>query len=307
MKPDISIIVVNYNGLRFLKDCLDSIAEKVLETHEIIVVDNASVDGSVEYLRKNFPAIKLIVSERNLGFAGGNNLGAREAKGEFILLLNNDTKIVTSLSPAVSLFADEKLGVLGCRMRYADGRLQYSVGRDIVPSRMVLSWLGLAGYRSAPSVFKRMVYDAVRYDAPMRDADWVSGAFLMTRKSLWQKLGGLDERYFMYMEDVDFCKRTRLLGFRVAYTPLVEILHFEGSGKEWIGARALRDTMRSFLIYQTKFGGFISIIFIRTGLAFVMALRGAVFYLKGGALCREKYTAYLDAAKELLHYRVLSK
>lgn len=297
----LSIIIVNYNGKRFLKECIDSIEEFAASTHEIIVVDNASIDGSCEYLKAEFPNVRLVESGKNLGFTGGNNLGARHARGEMLLLLNNDTRLLSSLEPAIREFEnDERLGALGCRMSYRDGRFQSTVGLEAAPLRIILSWAGLGRFRSAPSVFKRMEYDESKYDTPQKAVAWVSGAFLMTRKGLWERLGGLDERYFMYMEDVDYCKRVRHLGYRVAYTPEVKIIHYEGGGRAWVGEKALKDTMRSYMLYTEKFYGPAAVAPLRCALSILMTARAFAFgltaFLTKSSAAPEKAKACLAAA-----------
>lgn len=275
----LSIIIVNYNGRRYLADCLASISEHASCSYEIIVVDNASTDGSREYLREHFPHVRLIESEKNLGFSGGNNLGAKASKGSLLLLLNNDTRLTSSLAPAVNEFdTDKQLGVLGCRMSYGNGAFQPSVGFEHTPLRVVLSWIGIGGFSFAPRIFKRVDDEESHYTIPLEGA-WVSGAFLMTRRDIWEELSGLDERYFMYIEDVDYCKRSRMTGYKVAYTPSVTIIHYEAGGKSWIGDRALTDSMRSYIVYFDKFSNRYAALFVRAGLSVVMSGRAFAYSL----------------------------
>ncbi|MBI5204625.1 MAG: glycosyltransferase family 2 protein [Nitrospirae bacterium] len=300
----LSIIIVNYNGLKFLRECLLSIAEHAACPHEVIIVDNASTDGSREYLREHFPEVTLVTSEKNLGFAGGNNLGAAHAKGDLLLLLNNDARLMSSLMPAIRAFeTDEQLGVLGCRMSYSDDRLQPSIGFEATPLRLVLSWVGIGRFKFAPAIFKRVDNDACHY-LSTREAAWVSGAFLMTRQELWGRLGGLDERYFMYIEDVDYCKRTRMAGYRVAYTPNVKIIHYEGGGKLWVGERALTDSMKSYIIYLKKYHNKYAELFVRFILGSVMAARALIYGIESliisSALYKEKKEGYLRASLFLM-------
>lgn len=301
--PILSIIVVNYNGMRFLADCLTSIADHVSCPYEVIVVDNASTDGSCEFIKENFPHVRLIPSERNLGFTGGNNLGARQASGELLLLLNNDTRLLTPLDAAIEEFSrDEKLGALGCMMYNTDGSFQHSIGFEATPLRLVLSWLGIGRFPAAPDIFKRVVADKRVYSKPLKNAAWVSGAFLMTRRAIWESLGGLDERYFMYMEDVDYCKRLMGAGLRVAYTPKVEIIHCGGGGREWIGEAALLNTMHSYLVYTKKFQlGWL--LFLRLALSAVLLARVAAYSVQsvffGSGVVKDKARAYTKASFRL--------
>ena len=254
-KPLLSIVIVNYNGLRFLDECIASIAQHVRCSHEVIVVDNASADGSAQYIESAFPQVRLICSDVNTGFTGGNNLGVRAAQGDLVLLLNNDTKLLGPIDDAVDAFGNAKLGALGVHLFYGDGRNQPSVGYEHTPLRVVLSWLGLASVHALPSVFRRTETRTTFYEQRHADVAWVSGAFLLTRRSLWDAIGGLDERYFMYVEDVDYCKHVHLHGYTVAYLPSVQVCHYEGAGKAWIGQSALTRTVRSYRLYLHKHYG----------------------------------------------------
>lgn len=303
-EPLLSIVIVNYNGLRFLDECIASIAAHVHCSHEVIVVDNASADDSVEYIARNFPHVRLIASAINTGFTGGNNMGVREARGELVLLLNNDTKLLTPIDAAVAAFDDARLGALGVHLFYGDGRNQPSVGYEHTPSRIVLSWLGLASVVALPTVFRRNETRAAFYEQSHADVVWVSGAFLLTRRTLWNAIGGLDERYFMYVEDVDYCKHVQLHGFRVAYLPEVRVCHYEGSGKAWIGQTALTRTVRSYKLYLSKHYGDLVARLTGTLLAIVLWLRVPVYTVRqkllGNAIAGEKAAGYAAAAREAL-------
>lgn len=302
--PLLSIIIVNYNGKRFLADCLDSIARHVSCTHEVILVDNASVDGSCDFLRTHYPRIQLVESAVNTGFTGGNNLGAKYARGRLLLLLNNDTKLLTDLSPILQQFDDPLLGVLGCRLRYGDGRQQLSIGYDHTPMRLVLSWMGLGSISALPNCFRRSEMRLHEYEQDHANVAWVSGACLFTPRVLWQQLDGLDTGYFMYVEDVDYCKRARLAGYRVAYTAGVEVLHYEGSGRAWIGGNAMHHTMHSYLRYSNKFHSSLSVLSLRVLLAAVFLARalvyGACAIFSRSLIWQEKNKAYRAAAIALL-------
>lgn len=303
-KPLLSIVIVNYNGLRFLDECIASIAAHVHCSHEVIIVDNASADDSVAYIARNFPQVRLIPSAVNTGFTGGNNIGVRAAKGELVLLLNNDTKLLTPIDAAVAAFKDASLGALGVHLFYGDGRNQPSVGYEHTPARIVLSWLGLASVAALSNVFRRTETDSAFYDRAHADVAWVSGAFLLTRRTLWNAIGGLDERYFMYVEDVDYCKHVQLHGFKVAYLPDVRVCHYEGAGKAWIGQAALTRTVRSYKLYLVKHYGALVARLSGTLLAAVLGLRVPVYFalykLRGNAIAGEKAKGYAAAARQAL-------
>lgn len=298
--PVLSILIVNYNGMKFLAPCLKSVESHVVVPHEVIVVDNASSDGSVEFLRTDFPHIKLIISESNLGFSGGNNLAAQNAKGKYLLLLNNDTEIQSSVEPLINLMDTRPdAGVLGCRLFYGDKRQQESVGYFPTVWSLILSWLPLA--KRFPDVrwLRRLVrFNSQIYQQPYVEADWVSGAFLLTRRDLWNQLRGMDSNYFMYMEDTDYCLRAHRLGQKILHSANCEVIHHEGSGRSWIGKLAVIHTTRSYLVYMRKFFGPMSVFVLRFFLATIFLFRSFCHFLTW-VVCMDgegtsKAAAYLD-------------
>lgn len=304
----ISVVIVNYNGRHFLDNCLASVRMYVPEPREIVVVDNASTDGSPEYLEYHHPDVVLIKSEANLGFTGGNNLGVSLATGNVLLLLNNDTVVLGSLKPALSVLARHGVGVVGCRLRYGDGRQQFSVGLEHTPWRIVMSWVGLSKCAWIPSVFRRHENRVRFYEREMDGVAWVSGACLLARKDTWERVRGFDDRYFMYMEDVDLCRRVRESGERIVFTPDVEVTHYEGAGREWIGERALRNTVRSYLIYTNKFYGTNAVTAVRAGLVMVLWLRSTYYSLRAifapSGIYADKKRGYGRAVTDLVRLDV---
>lgn len=273
----VSVIVVNYNGLPFLDGFFASM-QRAFERyeHELIVVDNASTDGSVQRLRARRD-IRLFALTLNTGFTGGNNIGVAQARGEVILLLNNDTKLTGPLDALIDAALDPNVGAAGCRLNYGDGRLQCSVGLEHTVPRIALSWLGLEKRSGAPSLLRKYETDPAFYARPQERVAWVSGACLATRKAVWQRVGGLDADLFMYCEDVDFCLRVRRLGMRVAYLPSPVVIHYEGGGRPWVGARALLHTVRSYYIYTAKASGAFAARALSGLLAGVFAVRWGAF------------------------------
>ena len=306
LQPDVSVIIVNYNGLRFLAECLDT-ARAAFQRHsaEIIVIDNASSDGSQAFLRTR-PDIRYIESGENLGFTGGNNRAAQEARGRVLLLLNNDTRCDGSLDALVDTALDPAVGVAGCHLVYGDGRLQYSVGFEHTPARIALSWLGLEKQWRTPDVFRRVQVRPDFYARSHDAVDWVSGACLATRREVWERLGGLDDAFFMYCEDVDYGRRVRQLGLRAAYRADVTVTHYEGAGKAWACRATVLRTLRSYLLFATKhFGrGAASRLALSLGLVFsakALAHAGRAVTSRNAerrALQRDKRNGYFNAARQ---------
>lgn len=213
--PSVSIIIVTYNGRRFLDDCLSSLAFQTFQNFEVILVDNGSSDESVSFVRKKYPSVVIIENGVNLGFAGGTNTGIRVAKGEFILALNNDTIADPSFLEEIvrPMQADSHVGVCGSKMVFPDKRLN-STG--ICISRSGAAW--------DRGMFED---DRGQYDREEEVFGACAGAALY-RKAMLDRIGLLDEDFFAYMEDVDLAYRARLAGWKCIYVPTARIVHYHG-------------------------------------------------------------------------------
>ncbi len=224
MKPDLSIIIVNFNTKDLIKDCVESIRKNCSLNVEIIVVDNNSQDGSVEAIMKL--GVVAIFNKGNFGFAKANNQGIKIAKSEYVFLLNSDTLIKKGSLEKILTFAKAHpdAGVVGPRLFFKDGSLQNSCLRfPTIGNAIKEYWFGEKGLfdKYAPKGKSPVVVDSL-----------VGAAFLMTPAAL-KKVGGLDERYFFYFEDIDYCRKVKRAGLKVYYLPEAEIIHFEGaSGKK---------------------------------------------------------------------------
>ncbi len=274
----VSAVIVNYNGLRFLEECLQSLKNAFHRyALEIVVVDNCSTDGSREALAARSDIV-YVASPTNSGFTGGNNLGAEHASADLLLFINNDTRVETPLDPMLDLVAGDEVDLLGCRLVYADGRQQFSFGYAHHPGRLVLSWLGLERRFGLPRWFRRLETDPLRYRQAQASVDWVSGACFAIRKTHWQQLQGFDTRFFMYCEDVDLCVRARQIGLRVGYSPVATVLHYEGAGRPWIGRAALQRTAHSYRLFTTKHYGAVATVGMGLGLGLVFLARSVALF-----------------------------
>ncbi|MFM2056991.1 MAG: hypothetical protein RLY71_1376 [Pseudomonadota bacterium] len=299
----ISIVIVNYNGKKFLKDCLSSLEKNCSSEFEVIIIDNNSSDKSAEYIEDNFSDVTLIKSSVNHGFTGGNNIAAQYATGEYILLLNNDTVVKTSLDPMIeALDKHQDVGAIGCHLEYSDGKHQESIGKKPSPLILALSWTPLA---HVFDFFRRTLPSrSAEYFMPFVYATWVSGACLLTRASIWKELKGLDEKYFMYMEDTDYCLRVHDLGYKVAYTSNTCVLHFEGAGKPWIGRNAVLNTTDSYLTYSEKFYGKFGVTLIKIILPPIFIIRSIahkiLHILNIDKYGQEKHEAFFSASSRMI-------
>lgn len=226
MSMDLSIIIVNYNTKDLTLACVDSILKcNPKLTYEIILVDNGSTDGSAELFHKiQGNKLRVILHQKNLGFSKANNSGIKKALGQYILLLNSDTEIKRGTLEALVEFAKHtpSVGIVAPRLLNSDGSLQASAFRLPTPKLAFQEyWLGKKVYEKyVPRVIKPIEVEAV-----------VAAAILITPQAI-NRAGLLDERYFMYFEDLDYCRKVRAVGLKIYYLPEVEVIHHHGaSGK----------------------------------------------------------------------------
>lgn len=299
----ISVVIVNFNGAHLLSNCIEAAKKHVPFLSEIILHDNGSTDGSVSLVENKFPDVRLIKSTTNLGFVGGNNAACEIASGKYLLLLNSDTVIKNSVEPMMRIMErDASIWVVGCQLRYGSGELQESIGHELGPAALALSWSPLVKY--FPALRQKEPRYSEIYNQNLVDCEYVSGACLMTPAAKWHDLGGLDNNYFMYMEDVDYCVRARRLNGRIVYTAASEVTHLEGAGRPWIGRRAVLNTAVSYTIYVRKFHGLLGRFVLGAMLTPVFLLRaighGMMQAIGSDAYGKEKALAYARACLILL-------
>ncbi len=234
--PDISVVVVSYNVKALLADCLNSIRGSGGNLAvEVFVVDNASDDGSPSMIKKRFPECTLIESRKNLGFSGANNLGLARARGRYVLLLNPDTVIEPDVFEKMAAYMDAnpETGMVTCRLLTEDGSLDLACRRSF-PSLWdgFCRASGLSRLLPVSRLFSK--YNLTYLDAEeMCEVEAVNGAFMFVRKEALLEVGQLDEDYFMYIEDLDWCFRFRKAGWKIAYNPEATTVHLKGqSGKK---------------------------------------------------------------------------
>lgn len=236
MKPplDLSILVISYNTRETTLACLRSVcAQTRSSTFELILVDNASVDGSVGAIAGEFPQATLIQNRENQGFARANNLAASAARGEFLLLLNPDTLVLDGAIDRILAFtkADRDSGIVGGRTLFADRSLNPAScwGAPTLWSAFCEASGVSAIFRSSPIFNREAMPDWGRDN--MREVDIVSGCFMLVRTDVWRTLGGFDTRFHMYGEDADLCMRARKAGYRCLICPDATIIHLGGASE----------------------------------------------------------------------------
>lgn len=259
----LSIIIVNWNTREYLIACLKSILESDEGiSQEIIVIDNGSSDGSGVEVIKEFPFIHLVENKINLGFAKAANQGLRKASGRYLLLLNPDTEIKNGAIGRLVAFLDShpEVGVAGGQLLHYDGSRQNSIANfpslaTELLNKNLLRWLSPERFPGKERI----------YDEPI-EVDSVIGACMMVRRDVMDQVGLLDEDYFLFLEETDWCYRIRKRGWKVFHVPQAEVLHFQGKSAEKEMAMAKVEYYRSRYLFFRKHRGFFQWVLLSIGL-----------------------------------------
>ncbi len=255
--PLLSVIIVSWNVRALLRQALASLYASwgPRPGLEVIVVDNASTDGSAALVAADFPQVRLIANATNRGFTGGNNQGLDVARGDYLLVLNPDTEIIgDALQQLVDyLDAHPDVGMVGPQLLNPDGSVQSS--RRRLPTLPILflesTWLQWL----APRRLLRRYYVADRPADREQPVDWITGAAMATRRAVWEQVGGFDEGFFMYSEELDWCRRIGAAGWRVVYLPSAQIIHHEGKSSEQVVLARHIHFQTSKIRYTRKYHG----------------------------------------------------
>jgi len=277
MTTKISVIIVSWNTRELLAEALRSLPCDNTELDlEIFVVDNGSQDGSVEMIRRQFPGVTLIENKENLGFSAANNLALQCVRSEYILLLNSDAELLPGALEAMAslLTSAQTAGLVGARILNPDRSLQASfvdfptLWREF----LILSGLGRRIFGSwYPS------YNPKQSRVP-RPVDYVSGACLLVRRSAYDSVGGFDDTYFMYAEEVDLCYRIWQGGWQVWYQSEAEVLHMGGGSSRSIPTKREADLYQSRVIYFLKHHGRFSAT-VLAGMIFVLTMLKSIVHM----------------------------
>ncbi len=263
--PELSVVIVSFNTRDVLRECLQILdRESQGITKEVFVVDNVSRDGSPEMVDKEFPQVRLIRSEVNLGFAAANNKAFPLATGRYVVLLNSDAFVQPqALQKSIAYMdADSRIGLGGARLVGRDGSWQPSARMfpSLLNEFLTLSGLAIRFPRSR--FFGRFDRTWADPNEPA-DVDWVPGAFSIIRRSVLEQAGYFDEKFFLYYEEVDLCRRIKDAGFVVRYWPDVTVIHLGGESSKTVkslkfsrsGSQLTLWRMRSTLMYYRKYYG----------------------------------------------------
>jgi len=297
MKIDLSIIVISYNTRQLLDDCLASIYATVQDASvDVIVVDNASTDGSPEMVKSHYPQAQILVNKQNLGFASANNQAIALAKGRYILLLNSDTVVLGDVLTKSIRYMDEHpdVGAMGCRVLNRDRTLQLTCSQE--PNILNLFLLTTGLWRlNRPRWFGR--YQMKHWDRTNeRDVDVISGCYLLVRREVINEVGLLDENFFFFGEETDWCKRMRKAGWKLRLAPVGEIIHYGSASALSLGHKRDLLLTKGLVQYHLKHSGFL------TALMVWMLLLGfnisRCFYWTLRSLC----TADINARNRRKHF-----
>lgn len=231
--PEVSIIIVSYNTREMTLEAIRSVHDETRSPHEVIVIDNASNDHSVEAISSSFPDVSLLAETENHGFARANNLAARSARADYLLLLNPDTVVLDGAIDRLLTFARRNPGakIWGGRTLFADGSLNpASCWRAMSVWSLATAALGLSSMFRDSEICNPESYGGWKRNNE-RQVDIVSGCFFLVERAFWERLGGFDPIYVMYGEEADFCLRARALGARPRITPDAQIIHYAGASE----------------------------------------------------------------------------
>lgn len=277
---DLSIIIVNWNTAEITSDCLSSIFENIKNiSFEVIVIDNNSSDESVSLFKTKFPQVKLIENKTNSGFAAANNQGINISCSKYVLLLNSDTLLIdNSIENLIQTFhSNENISVIGCLVLNKNMTIQPSC--SMFPS-LINKLIMITGlYKALPEnkFFGRAQMTWFNYDRIM-EVDVVSGCFMLINKKAIQEVGLMDEGYFMYSEEVDWCYRFKKAGWKIFFNPAAKIIHLGGASAAKLGSQRAKIKDASTIKYMFKhwsktkafFGLLLMALFYFTRLPFVL-------------------------------------
>ncbi len=248
-KPMLSIVIVNWNAGQYLQDCLASIFSNsgLRDEFDIWIVDNASTDGSVEWVRQHYPLVNLIVNHTNIGFAGANNQALNSCSGKYVLLLNPDTVLLPDSIAYLLEFmeAHPVVGICGPKLLNGDQTLQPSW------SQFPNIWSELFGRQFRP----RHPYPGKNRNEAY-SVDWIGGACFLIRRQVIDQVGQLDNQYFIYSEELDWCYRARKNKWVICYLPTAQVIHLGGKSTSIVAAEMVSELYRSKLFFFYKHYGF---------------------------------------------------
>jgi hypothetical protein len=252
---DLSIVIVNYYLERYLPACLESIYRSINQlAYEIFLVDNGSQEGAIAKICKGYSDLRVLTNKENVGFARANNQAMKECRGDFILLLNPDTIVTPNAIDIMVDFLRDHIdaGAIGPKLLNPDGSLQYSCRAFPGLWTLLFNRYSLLTQLFPHNPFSRHYLLSDWDHNSLREVDWISGACLMTRQEVVKEVGLLDEGYFIFNEDVDWCRRMKDQGWKIYYLPEAKIIHYINSSKSKDSYRLIIERHKGMLHYFHK-------------------------------------------------------
>lgn len=279
----LSIIVVSWNVCDLLRVCLRSVFDTAVGIDlEVIVIDSASSDETVSMIQREFPQVRLVACDENVGFAKGNNIGLEMAQGELLFLLNPDTVVQSGAIASLTnyLTQNEQVGMVAPQLLNEDGTVQSS--RRRFPTLATGFWESTWLQPYAPASALRHFYMEDVPDDAISEVDWVQGAAMLIRREVYTQVGGMDEAYFMYSEELDWCRRIKLeRGWPIVYLPEAQIMHYQGKSSEQASTQRHINFNRAKLRYFRKYHGRVSALTLRLFLLLNYATQLLLEAIKG--------------------------
>lgn len=274
------ISVVSYNRKDLLEECLNGLTDqKYNHKVDIWVVDNASKDDSADLVEKKFPKVNLIKNQKNVGFAKAHNQVIKSTDNDLVILLNPDTTVPRgAIDEAIDFInGNQNYGIASCKLIYPDGKLQ-SNGGDLPFGMALIAWLfNLESFGSFPN-FHRL--DKDYYKKP-HEVGWVGGTFMVIKRDLINKIGGLDEKIFMYFEDTDYCYRAQKAGFKTMLNPTIVVEHISGASSDNPSLRQWTGEYQGLVYFYRKHFGLLASLLIKLLSLVSIFLRIIAFSLLG--------------------------
>ena len=284
---DISVVIVNWNVKELLDKCLASLYSAMNQAQgnspmvEIIVVDSDSNDGSVAMIQDKYPDVRLLPQNENVGFTQGNNIGFRETQGRYLFLLNPDTEIIEDAIPKLFNYmeAHSDVGMIGTHTLNTDGTHQSTRRRFPTLMTGIFESTSLSNYapQSIDTHYKMFDTD----NNAILEVDWVQGSAMLVRREVYKKIGGLDEGYVMYSEEMDWCKRAKDAGWKVVYHGEAFITHHGGKSSDQVGAFKHIHFHTSKLRYFRKHHGYSTYLILRVIILLLFAWQMLLEGVKG--------------------------
>lgn len=302
---DVSIIIVNWNAQALLARCLRHVVDTVKRSsYEVIVIDNNSSDGSPDMVRRDFPAAILIANPDNRGFAAANNQGMAISQGRYVLLLNSDAFVEENTIDAMVAFMDQhpEAGMAACKLLYEDRSLQPSCSSFPTLETEFYTAVGLEKLFPNSPIFGKYLMRYWDY-SDIRAVDVIMGAFMLVRRSAIDQVGMMDEGYFMYSEEVDWCYRFSRAGWKTLFNPHVQAVHLWGGTSKQVRWEMFVQLYRSRVRFFRRSYGPVSTFLLKVILALnclVRIIPGALYYRRSGTPeMRQKHDAFRQLLAQL--------